>query len=125
VAIHSAPHKLVRHNEDLVLHQKVTLFEALTGISFDLPYLDGRTYRMKFPTRRLPCTPGAEVAKAGWGMPTGKGGRGVLLIIFEVVFPTEWTVNIQALMTQVWPMDQRGEGLSPNDTVEDLPSPQH
>ncbi|KAF7123890.1 hypothetical protein RHSIM_Rhsim12G0056800 [Rhododendron simsii] len=85
------PHALFkRDGNDLIVHQKISLLEALTGKTLDLIALDGRniTIPLKGITR-----PSHEVVIPNEGMPVSKepGKKGNLRIKFDVKFPASLT----------------------------------
>ncbi|OMO51648.1 hypothetical protein CCACVL1_29664 [Corchorus capsularis] len=82
------PHAMFkRDGNDLVVHQKITLLEALTGISFSLTTLDGRF--LPVPVADI-VKPGYEVVIPNEGMPISKepSKKGNLKIKFEIIFPS-------------------------------------
>lgn len=89
--VEEKPHAIFRRiGRDLIMRQKITLLEALTGKVLSLTALDGR--RLTIPVGRIPCS-GHEVVVPDEGMPNSKeaGKRGTLRIRFNVVFPTAIT----------------------------------
>ncbi|OMO55091.1 hypothetical protein COLO4_36203 [Corchorus olitorius] len=82
------PHAMFkRDGNDLVVNQKITLLEALTGISFSLTTLDGRF--LPVPVADI-VKPGYEVVIPNEGMPISKepSKKGNLKIKFEIIFPS-------------------------------------
>lgn len=78
--------KLIREGHDLVFSTKISLADALTDCSVEVPTLDGRV--LSIPCPEVVC-PGYEKAIPGEGMPVSKkpGTRGKLVIRFSIVFP--------------------------------------
>ncbi len=81
------PHsKLVREGSNLIFLKKLSLADALTDCSIEVPTLDGRCLS-------IPCPEvvafGYEKVVGGEGMPLSKkpGTRGDLIIRFNIVFP--------------------------------------
>lgn len=86
--IDEKPHaRFKRDGDDLVLHRRVALADALCGLEFQVQTLDGRTLRIS--TRDEVISPNSTKVIRGEGMPLSKqpGSRGNLLVKFEVVFP--------------------------------------
>jgi len=81
------PHaKLSRETNNLVFTARISLADALTDCSIDVPTLDGRVLSIPCPEV---VAPGYEKAIEGEGMPLSKAPetRGNLLIRFHIVFP--------------------------------------
>ncbi|KAF7124843.1 hypothetical protein RHSIM_Rhsim12G0056300 [Rhododendron simsii] len=82
------PHALFkRDGNDLIVHQKISLLETLTGKTLDLIALDGRNITM--PLKGI-TRPSHEVVIPNEGMPVSKepGKKGNLRIKFDVKFPS-------------------------------------
>ncbi|MED6169023.1 hypothetical protein PIB30_017389 [Stylosanthes scabra] len=89
--IDEKPHILYRRDgNDLVIHQEITLLEALTGKTLDLTTLDGRS--LMIPLTDI-VKPGAEVVVPNEGMPISKepGKKGNLRIKLDVNYPSRLT----------------------------------
>uniref|UniRef100_A0ACD6AJD1 Uncharacterized protein n=2 Tax=Avena sativa TaxID=4498 RepID=A0ACD6AJD1_AVESA len=85
--IDEKPHdQYTREGNDLLVHQKIDLVDALAGTTFNLKTIDGRDLVIKLTDV---VTPGYELAIAKEGMPIIKenGKRGNLRIRFDVEFP--------------------------------------
>ncbi|CAI0414851.1 unnamed protein product [Linum tenue] len=94
--IDEKPHNVYkRDGNDLMIHHRVTLAEALGGTTASIDTLDGRT--LSVPVTDI-VSPGYELAVAREGMPIAKepGNRGDLIIKFEVKFPTKLTMEQRA-----------------------------
>lgn len=123
IVVKSQPHATFKRNGiHLSCTVAVTLYQALTGISFALDHLDGKTYRMIFPSKRLPCQPGTTVVLPGWGMPSPKG-RGDLTLQFDIQFPANVSATLQEQLAQIWPRDQRNQYDPTKGEPVTLPSP--
>ncbi|KAK9090610.1 hypothetical protein Sjap_023787 [Stephania japonica] len=89
--IDEKPHGLYkRDGNDLVINQRISLLDALTGKNLNLPTLDGRTIYV--PVTDI-VRPGYEMIVSGEGMPISKepGKKGDLRIKFDVKFPSRLT----------------------------------
>jgi len=85
--IDEKPHDLyTREGNDLLVHRKIALVDALAGTTVNLKTLDGRDLVIKLTDV---VTPGYELVIAKEGMPIVKenGRRGNLRIKFDVDFP--------------------------------------
>jgi DnaJ homolog subfamily B member 4 len=85
--IDEKPHELyTREGNDLLVHRKIGLVDALAGTTVNLKTLDGRDLVIKLADV---VTPGYELVIAKEGMPIVKenGRRGNLRIKFDVDFP--------------------------------------
>ncbi|KAF5741019.1 dnaJ subfamily B member 4-like [Tripterygium wilfordii] len=85
------PHPVFeRDGNDLVVNQRITLLDALTGKNLNLTALDGRNLTIPLPDI---VKPGHVVVAANEGMPISKepSKKGNLRIIFDVVFPSRLT----------------------------------
>mmetsp|Transcript_79025 Transcript_79025/g.154544 ORF Transcript_79025/g.154544 Transcript_79025/m.154544 type:complete len:312 (-) Transcript_79025:273-1208(-) len=78
--------KLVRDGHNLIFNTKLSLADALTDCSVEVPTLDGRMLSIPVPEV---VAPGYERAIPEEGMPLSKkpGVRGDLIIRFSLVFP--------------------------------------
>ncbi|CAL1413780.1 unnamed protein product [Linum trigynum] len=95
------PHALFkRDGNDLVVHQKVSLLEALSGKTVELTTLDGRF--LTVPVDEV-IKPGHEVVIANEGMPISKepNNRGDLRIKFDVKFPSRLTAEQKSDLKRV------------------------
>ncbi|KAG6764772.1 hypothetical protein POTOM_032258 [Populus tomentosa] len=82
------PHPVFkRDGNDLVVNQKMSLLEALTGKTIELTTLDGRYLTVPVPDI---VKPGHEVLISDEGMPVSKepSKRGNLRIKFDITFPS-------------------------------------
>ncbi|KAL8106245.1 uncharacterized protein LOC141677473 [Apium graveolens] len=82
------PHAVFkRDGNDLVIHKKISLLDALTGKTIKLATLDGRDLRI--PIKDI-VKPGHEEVIPNEGMPISKepGKRGNLRIKFDIKFPS-------------------------------------
>ncbi|KAJ0235874.1 DNAJ heat shock family protein [Hirschfeldia incana] len=84
------PHPVyARDGNDLVFEKKVSLIEALTGVTVSLTTLDGRN--LTVPVLDI-VKPGQEIVIPNEGMPTKEAlKRGDLRVRFEVLFPSRLT----------------------------------
>eukprot|EP00252_Welwitschia_mirabilis_P022702 TRINITY_DN6227_c0_g2_i1.p1 TRINITY_DN6227_c0_g2~~TRINITY_DN6227_c0_g2_i1.p1 ORF type:complete len:344 (-),score=80.90 TRINITY_DN6227_c0_g2_i1:424-1455(-) len=90
------PHDVYkRDGNDLIVTQKISLSEALTGYTVNLTTLDGRN--LTLPINDV-IKPGYEKVVPNEGMPLPKepGKRGNLRIKFEVKFPSRLTAEQKA-----------------------------
>ncbi|KAL5759630.1 hypothetical protein ACOSQ2_018468 [Xanthoceras sorbifolium] len=95
------PHAVFkRDGNDLVVNQKISLLEALTGQTLNLTTLDGRN--LTIPVTDI-VKPGRELAIQNEGMPISKdpSKRGNLIIKFEVIFPSRLTVEQKSDLKRV------------------------
>ncbi|KAK3443073.1 dnaJ homolog subfamily B member 4 [Eucalyptus grandis] len=99
--IEEKPHDVFkREGSDLVVSQKVTLLEALTGKTLDLMTLDGRN--LIIPVTEI-IRPGFEVSIANEGMPVSKdpSKKGNLKIQFDITFPLTLSAEQKSDLTRV------------------------
>ncbi|KAK0573829.1 hypothetical protein LWI29_014209 [Acer saccharum] len=95
------PHAVFkRDGNDLVVHQKISLLEALTGQTFTLTTLDARS--ITIPVIDI-VKPGRELVIQNEGMPISKdpSKRGNLIIKFEVIFPSRLTLEQKSDLKRV------------------------
>ncbi|XP_050236095.1 uncharacterized protein LOC126686107 [Mercurialis annua] len=95
------PHAVFkRDGNDLIVNQKISLLEALTGKTFDLTTLDGRY--LTVPATDI-IKPGYEVVISDEGMPISKQPhkRGNLIIKFDVTFPSILTAQQKSDLKRV------------------------
>lgn len=91
--IDERPHELFKRvGNDLIITQKISLLEALTGYTLQLTTLDGRTLNHAISSI---IGPDYEEIIAGEGMPITKerNKKGNLIVKFEIKFPTRLTVE--------------------------------
>ncbi len=80
-------HQLQREGDDLTFTKKVTLFEALSGMSFLYSHIDRKEYHIKASPQQL-VQPGSVKTIIGLGMPIGGTAKyGNLFITFDVELP--------------------------------------
>lgn len=87
------PHPIFKRNgNDLVVNQKISLLDALTGKTLNLTTLDGRDLTI---TVSDIVKPGHEIVIQNEGMPMSKepGKNGDLKIKFDVKFPSRLTAE--------------------------------
>ncbi|PKA64214.1 DnaJ protein like [Apostasia shenzhenica] len=99
--IDEKPHEVYkRDGNDLVVHQRVSLAESLTGTTLKLNSLDGRD--LTIPINDI-ISPGFELVIAKEGMPIAKepGKKGNLRIKFEVKFPSRLTPEQQSALKRI------------------------
>ena len=80
-----------RNGNDLLVHVKVTLSEALLGFSrILLTHLDGRGIKVSSPPGKI-LKPDSSIVIRGEGMPVYKrpDTKGDLFVLFEIEMPTE------------------------------------
>lgn len=93
------PHPLFKRNKnDLVFTAKISLVEALTGTTVQVPTLDGR--KISVPITEI-VRPNVPVVVPGEGMPTAKGGKGDLRIEFDVQFPDMLTEDQKSSISAI------------------------
>lgn len=80
----------IRGRYDLDFQFKVTLTEALTGVNLKIPTYDGRF--LPFKTDKI-INPTSYKKFPGAGLPTKKGGKGNLVVFFDVQFPKSLDKN--------------------------------
>lgn len=101
-----------RHENDLVMEKKITLLEALTGFQFLFTTLDDRTLVIKNKPGEI-VKPESVKVIPNEGMPI-KGNpynRGLLIIKFEVEFPTSLTSEEKEHLSRALPPKPRLESL--------------
>lgn len=89
IRIQTQPHeRFERRGDDLYTNVTITLQDALTGFTFDIPHLDGHKVTV---TRDKVTWPGARIRKKGEGMPNYDNNnlQGTLYITFDVEFPKQ------------------------------------
>lgn len=94
--IDEKPHKVfTRDGNDLVVTQKISLVEALTGYTVDLTTLDGRS--LTIPINNV-IHPGYEevVPREGMPLPKDPSKKGNLRIKFDIKFPSRLTPEQKA-----------------------------
>ncbi|KAL5725496.1 hypothetical protein ACHQM5_008634 [Ranunculus cassubicifolius] len=99
--IDEKPHGVYkRDGNDLIMNQRISLLEALTGKTINLITLDGRTFSV--PITDI-VRPGYEKVIPGEGMPISKepGKKGNLKIKFDVRFPSRLTAEQKASLVNV------------------------
>ncbi|XP_073030239.1 uncharacterized protein [Primulina eburnea] len=101
--IDEKPHSVfTRDGNDLVVTQKISLAEALTGYTVHLTTLDGRN--LSIPINSV-IHPGYEEVVRGEGMPISKepSKKGDLRIKFNIKFPTKLTAEQRSGVKKLLP----------------------
>ncbi|OAY82226.1 DnaJ subfamily B member 13 [Ananas comosus] len=99
--IDERPHGVFkRDGNDLIVTQKVSLVEALTGCTVQVTTLDGRT--LTIPIRSI-ISPNYEEIVQGEGMPITKepSKKGNMRIRFQIKFPSRLTTDQKAGIQQL------------------------
>ncbi|CAG9826038.1 unnamed protein product [Diabrotica balteata] len=87
--IKTQPHKVFeRRGDDLYTNITISLQDALTGFTMEIPHLDGHKVSI---VRDKITWPGARIRKKGEGMPNYENNNlhGILFITFDVEFPKQ------------------------------------
>ncbi|XP_028129956.1 dnaJ homolog shv [Diabrotica virgifera virgifera] len=87
--IKTQPHKVFeRRGDDLYTNITISLQDALTGFTMEIPHLDGHKVSI---VRDKITWPGARIRKKGEGMPNYDNNNlhGILFITFDVEFPKQ------------------------------------
>mmetsp|Transcript_1409 Transcript_1409/g.1287 ORF Transcript_1409/g.1287 Transcript_1409/m.1287 type:complete len:247 (+) Transcript_1409:606-1346(+) len=97
-----------RKGADLIIKKKVSLYEALTGVAFQIKHLDGKKIDISTMKGEV-ITPGMRLQLQGLGMPFHKDAmsHGNLYVDFDVEFP------------------KRGEIKNPEELKKILPVPKN
>ncbi|XP_042499473.1 dnaJ homolog subfamily B member 4-like [Macadamia integrifolia] len=96
--IDEKPHAVyTRDGNDLLVNQKISLLDALTGKTLTLTTLDGR--ELAIPVTNI-VKPGDGMVIANEGMPISKqfGKKGDLKIKFDVKFPSSLTEDQKSVL---------------------------
>ena len=99
--IDEKPHALFkRDGNDLIIHQKISLLDALTGKTLKLTTLDGRD--LAIPVKDI-VKPDQELRIPNEGMPISKepGKNGNLRIKFDIKFPSRLTSEQKSELRRV------------------------
>ncbi|KAG5892250.1 hypothetical protein JTB14_014620 [Gonioctena quinquepunctata] len=89
IKIKTQPHPVFeRRGDDLYTNITISLQDALSGFTMELPHLDGHSVSI---TRDKVTWPGARIRKKGEGMPNYENNNlhGILYITFDVEFPKQ------------------------------------
>eukprot|EP00262_Sarcandra_glabra_P007083 TRINITY_DN19653_c0_g1_i1.p1 TRINITY_DN19653_c0_g1~~TRINITY_DN19653_c0_g1_i1.p1 ORF type:complete len:313 (+),score=56.47 TRINITY_DN19653_c0_g1_i1:175-1113(+) len=100
--VEEKPHGLYkRDGNDLVVNQRISLVDALTGKTINLPTLDGRNLTINVTDV---VRPGYEMVVPKEGMPIAKepGKKGNLRIKFDVKFPSILTPEQKSAIRRVF-----------------------
>ncbi|GLT86338.1 hypothetical protein SLE2022_044830 [Rubroshorea leprosula] len=95
------PHAVFkRDGNDLIVNQKISLLDALTGHTRNFTTLDGRT--LTIPVMDI-VKPGHQVVIPNEGMPISKepSKKGKLIIKFDVIFPSRLTAEQKSDLRRV------------------------
>lgn len=99
--IDEKPHDVYkRDGSDLIVHQEISLVDALAGTTINLTTLDGRDLAINVSNV---VYPGHQLIITEEGMPIAKepGKKGNLIIKFDVKFPSRLTPQQQADIRRV------------------------
>ena len=87
-----------RQNDDLIYKVKISLLQELGGFTTEVKTLDGRALHAEINEI---VQPGSSKIVHGEGMPRESGGKGNLLIQFEVEFPKHIPEHCKQTLTEV------------------------
>ena len=90
----------LRQGMDLVYKKTISLKEALTGFSFDIQHISGKTLCLNNHTNRTIVSPGFRKPIPGLGM-VRDNNTGNLIIEFNVEFPESLTVEQTAAIGEL------------------------
>ncbi|XP_051122031.1 uncharacterized protein LOC127245287 [Andrographis paniculata] len=96
------PHRIFkRDGNDLIINQRISLLDALTGKTLNITTLDGRDLPL---TLSDVIKPGQEVVIENEGMPISKepGKNGNLRIKFDIKFPSRLTADQKSDLRRVF-----------------------
>ena len=90
VVVREKPHdRFVREGADLHLKHVISLADAVCGLShLDVRSLDAAARVLRVNFKGVAITPATSKVVAGEGMPRRGGGKGDLVITFDVRFPS-------------------------------------
>jgi DnaJ-class molecular chaperone len=113
--LHQIDHSFFcRVGDDLLIHKKLTLKEAICGTGFEVSTLDDRVLQLCIAKGEV-VTPGEMRRVRGEGMPTARSGEfGDLILEFEVEFPRQIPPSVAAALEKVWIED----GISVDDHAQ-------
>lgn len=95
------PHSIFkRDGNDLIINQKISLLDALTGKTLKVSTLDGRDLTVSVSDI---VKPGYEMVIENEGMPISKepGKNGDLRIKFDIKFPSRLTSDQKSVLRRV------------------------
>ena len=131
LVIKQKPHPLfVRRGEHLYMRARVTLREALCGVSLSVRHVDGRTLRLY--TRDDVLSPGCLRMVRGEGLPLKDCGglkRGLLVVQFDLVFPRASSISsdcrdqLEGILRGVEDVESCGDGASANSASPSATAP--
>jgi DnaJ-class molecular chaperone len=85
-----------RQGLDLIYNKKISLKEALCGFSFEMNYVNGKTFRMKNNQGNVIC-PGYKKVLPNMGM-RRENANGNLIIMFQIIYPGTLTTEQIAIL---------------------------
>jgi DnaJ family protein A protein 2 len=120
VVLQQAEHPVFRREGSNLYHtHTITLLEALTGFTFSIPHLDGRTLVVKSDPSMI-VKPGdvKAIKEEGFPMKNNPYVRGHLYVTFDVTFPTSaaLTESTKKILKQVLPAPTASANSSDNMT---------
>jgi DnaJ-class molecular chaperone len=92
--------RFTRDGDNLRVTMRVALVESLCGVNKSIQGIDGKTIPIRM-TRVV--TPETALDMRGEARPPATGGRGDLVIKFDVVFPDELDETVKELLTELLP----------------------
>ena len=81
----------MREGLDLIFKKSITLKDSLCGLSFDLPYINGKTYKINNDVGSI-IQPGYRKVIPNMGMERNNS-KGSLIIEFNVEFPEKLSIE--------------------------------
>lgn len=94
-----------RKGADLFIDKKISLYEALTGVSFSVTHLDGKKVNIATEAGDV-ITPGAKKTIPKKGMPFYKDAmsQGNLIVTFDIEFPKKGEVKSADELKKILPV---------------------
>ena len=84
---------------NLIYKKTLTLKEALTGFSFEIKFLQDKSYTINNSSAKI-ITPGFKKIIPGMGMKRA-GASGDLIIAFDVKFPDKFTEEQMKILKKI------------------------
>ncbi|GAM27286.1 hypothetical protein SAMD00019534_104610 [Acytostelium subglobosum LB1] len=112
----------MRDGDDLIMEQKITLLEALTGFTFYIKHLDDRVLTVTNPPAKI-ITPNAIKCIHNEGMPKYRNPmeKGKLIVKFVVNFPTDGQIAPESakLLEKVLPKPKPAPKPTSHDGIDE------
>ena len=102
IIIKQKPHNLFRRDkDDLYYKMKISLKDALCGVSCEIKGIDGKKIKIEQTDKTI--KPDTVLKYKGMGMSRKSGGRGDLFVTFDIQYPDSLPIEVKDVLSEILP----------------------